>query len=190
MKRGPDDRVDPGRRGFLKGKFLTREGREDVRRQSGLLGPLPPALPLRLVSQNPCEDCDHPCVHACEPAVICLHPPGHAFRGIPYLSFESGPCTFCNACVEACPLEHSQADVERSVRLGIASLDQGACMAWNGITCLSCQTACNYQAVTMDLRSRPRIETEACTGCGACVGICPSKAIRVPAPTFGEAAQA
>ncbi len=182
MKRGSGDRVDPGRRGFLRGKFLTREGREDVRRQDWLLGPLPPALPFRLVEQNPCEDCDFPCLHACEPAIIHLHPPGHRFRGMPFLSFESGACTFCNACVEVCPLERGQPEAEGPARLGTATLDRATCMAWNGVICLSCQSACDYRAVTMDRRSRPHIETEACTGCGACMGICPAKAIQIPAP--------
>ena len=180
MKRGPRDEVDPGRRGFLRGKFLTREGREDVRRQVQLLGPLPPALSPGLVQRNPCEDCDCPCLHACEPAIIHLHPPGHRFRGIPFLSFESGTCTFCNACVEACPLEHNQP--EGPTRLGTALLDRQSCMAWNGVICLSCQSACDYRAVTMDPRGRPLIQTEACTGCGACVRVCPAKAIRIPAP--------
>ncbi len=187
MKRKPGDRIDPGRRGFLRGKFLSRKGREEVRRQGRLLGPLPPALPSRLVAQNPCEDCDHPCVHACEPAVIYLHPPGHSFRGMPFLSFASGPCTFCNACVDACPLDHHATGVEGIARLGIATLNQGTCMAWNGTICLSCQTACSYQAVSMDARSRPQIQADACTGCGACVGICPAKAIGIPAPMVDAA---
>lgn len=190
MKRVFGDRIDPGRRGFLRGTFLTREGRDDLRRQTRLLGPLPPALPSRFMAQNPCEDCDHPCVHACEPSIICLHPPGHRFRGMPFLSFESGACTFCNACVDACPIEHSQSEAERAAGLGIAVLDQGTCMAWNGTICLSCQTACSYRAVSMDPLSRPHIETELCTGCGACVGICPARAIRIPAPVVEVAVQA
>ncbi len=179
-KQKAGDTVDPGRRGFLRGKFFTREGRNEVRQQGRLLGPLPPALPAQLVAQNPCEDCDQPCVHACEPAIIYLHPPGHRFRGMPYLSFQSGSCTFCRGCVDVCPLEH---DDQVPARLGTARLDREKCMAWNGVICLSCQTACGFQAVSMDPRSRPAIKTEACTGCGACVGVCPSSAIAVPAAT-------
>ncbi len=187
MKRGPTDRVDPGRRGFLRGQFLSRKGREDVRRQGRLLGPLPPALPVRLVPQQPCKECDNPCVQACEPGIICLHPPGHAFSGMPFLSFESGACTFCHACVDVCPLVHSQAASEEPLRLGIAALERSICMAWNGVICMSCQTACGYRAISMDPRRRPHIDANQCTGCGACLGICPAKAIRVPAPDIPAA---
>ena len=120
-------------------------------------------------------------MHACDPAIVYLHSPAHRFRGIPYLDFQSGACTFCGACVEACPVERED---EVPASLGTVLLDRNQCIAWNGVICLSCQTACTYRSVTMDLRGRPAITTEACTGCGACVGVCPSQALQVPAPVF------
>jgi len=65
---------------------------------------------------------------------------------------------------------------------GVAVLDRGACMAWNGVICISCRAACDEQAITVDRQQRPTIVEEACTGCGICVDLCPSQAIR--ATTF------
>jgi ferredoxin len=63
---------------------------------------------------------------------------------------------------------------------GVAVLDREACIAWNGVICISCRTACQEQAIRVDRRGRPTIVAGACTGCGACVDPCPSRAIRLP----------
>lgn len=61
---------------------------------------------------------------------------------------------------------------------GLAVVDRGACIAWNGVICISCRTACDEQAITVDRQQRPAIVEAACTGCGVCIDLCPSQAIR------------
>jgi ferredoxin-type protein NapF len=60
---------------------------------------------------------------------------------------------------------------------GPAELDRAACMAWNGVVCMSCRFACDDLAIFMDGRGRPHVEKDRCIGCGSCVGVCPSQAI-------------
>ena len=63
---------------------------------------------------------------------------------------------------------------------GLALLARSACVAWNGVVCMSCVFSCDDRAIRMDERGRPAIVDEACTGCAACVDVCPTRAITVP----------
>jgi len=173
--------VDSARRSFLRGRFLTREGRDEARGLVRTLGPRPPALPAALQWENPCEYCHHPCLAACDPGVIRLHPEDHVLRGLPYLSFEQGGCTFCRACVEVCPLKPEEDADATAGAIGLARLQQDACMAWNGVICMSCEFACTHRAIRMRSQRQPVIDDERCTGCGFCVSVCPSDAISVQA---------
>lgn len=43
-------------------------------------------------------------------------------------------------------------------------------------TCKACQSACSHQAITFS-ESQPIVQPSKCTGCGACVPVCPSAAV-------------
>ncbi len=165
------------RRQFLKGGFLTRAGREHVDRLGKALGPAPPWHKAKL-KQDYCLACDHPCVEACEMDVIRLHHDEHYLRGMPYLSFEQGGCTFCRACVDACPMDLGES-ADAAVGIGDAKLNTSACLAWNGVICLSCKFICNARAIRFDRVNRPAIDVDICTGCGMCVTVCPENAIAI-----------
>jgi len=62
---------------------------------------------------------------------------------------------------------------------GLAVVDRSACIAWNGVICISCRMVCDEQAITVDRQQRPAIVEAACTGCGVCIDLCPSQAIRI-----------
>ena len=170
-------KVDTGRRAFLRGALLTRAGRAaEVMRQQPL-GPPPPwhrGLPL----QDACQGCAHPCVDACEPSIIRLHPADHSLAGTPYLDFSATGCTFCKACAEACPLDIETATADTPA-IGKARLNRDSCIAWNDVICMSCHGRCDYQAITTVHQRRASIDSDRCNGCGMCVAACPVSALRV-----------
>ena len=69
--------------------------------------------------------------------------------------------------------------------MGMAVIDLGLCLGWNGDVCLSCSKACPLGSFIFDFSpgdwgNQPMIN-EQCKGCGLCVKHCPvgTSAIRV-----------
>lgn len=94
----------------------------------------------------------------------------------------NGECTFCGVCAEVC-----DADVFDRARIQpwfvIAEISAQTCLAEKGVHCEACRDICDVRAIQMTHRvggpPRPSINDETCTGCGACVGVCPVSAISV-----------
>jgi ferredoxin-type protein NapF len=170
-------KVDSSRRAFLRGALLTREGRAAEAARQQPLGPTPP-WHQGLALDETCPDCAHPCVTACEPVIIRMHPADHELAGTPYLDFGISGCTFCKACVMACPME---IEVIESVkpRIGKARLNRDTCIAWDDVICMSCFGRCDYQAITTVHQRRAQIDNERCNGCGMCVAVCPVGALSI-----------
>ncbi len=170
--------VDNARRGFLSGAFLTAQGREDIDRQARPAGVEPPWI-AGLASVDACQDCDGFCVAACDAGIVVRHETGHACEGVPWLDFTAGACTWCGACAEACPIEAVVYREKERPHLGRAVLDVDQCFAWKSVVCVSCRFACSDKAIVVDALNRPSIRDAACTGCGACVTVCPQEAIAI-----------
>jgi ferredoxin-type protein NapF len=117
-------------------------------------------------------------VTACEPDIIRMHPADHELAGTAYLDFGNSGCTFCRACVTACPME---IEVNESVNppIGKARLNRDTCIAWADVICMSCQERCDYHAISTEYQRRAQVDNDRCTGCGMCVAVCPVGALNI-----------
>ena len=156
--------LDHGRRAFL------RIGARPGARRAVIRPPWTSAESL--------ERCTHcgDCVAACPEGI--LVPDG---KGVPTVDFSIGGCTFCGACADVCTAAVFQRDVAPPWLVSVAISDR--CLPRRGIVCESCRDACGDGAIRF-VRAPgrapvPEIALECCTGCGACISVCPESAISV-----------
>lgn len=158
--------------GFSRRGFLTG-------RQAPGFRPLPPGVDL--ASLAACSGCGD-CVSACPQDILLVS------EGRVAIDFSLGECTFCSACSDACPepvfaaiapTAAGQA-AARPVMQHVAAISD-ACLARQGVTCMSCRDACPENAIRFAPRAGgpflPVLDAGLCNGCGACIAPCPGDAI-------------
>lgn len=105
--------------------------------------------------------------------------------GRPVFDPRLGECTFCGDCTSACePRALDRAVHPEPWSLHAVAAD--ACLPRHGVVCSSCRDACPERAIAFPMTSRvptPSIDTERCTGCGACVAVCPVAALSLQPQT-------
>lgn len=118
------------------------------------------------------------CIKACAEGILVEG------RGrFPVVEFVRGECTFCEACVADCKPQALRFESEDElgepwqldIRLG------HTCVIQKGVVC----QVCGEQCMENVFRFRPQLggmvqielETEKCTGCGACIAPCPVNAL-------------
>ncbi len=157
------------RRAFLRGRATP--GYNGQEREARFY--LPWATSHSILSA--CERCGE-CADAC-PEQIIIRGDG----GFPTVSFAEGECTFCGDCATVC-------------KAGVFTPDQAFpwflkaeigdhCFTQKGIECRSCQDHCDARAIRFHYArgaiAEPVISQDICTGCGACVAVCPADCITV-----------
>lgn len=128
---------------------------------------LPPAAFL-----DTCTRCSA-CIAACPQQVL-----GTGDGGFPQFDPAAGECTFCGRCAEAClPRALDPSAVTRPWQQPAVIADR--CFQNHGIVCASCLDACPKAAIgrTPGRTAMPIVDPERCSGCGACVAVCPAGAI-------------
>ncbi len=131
-----------------------------------------------------CTGCGR-CVEHCPTGIV------HLADGLPAVDFSAGECTFCGACSAHCPepvfSEGPAARFDHVV--AIAS----SCLPFQRVDCQACRDACPEDAIRFrPVRGGPfvpEVSAAACTGCGACIAVCPVGAVAT-APRAMEAAHA
>lgn len=123
---------------------------------------------------NTCTACGA-CRLACETNIIKLDK-----RNQPCVDFNEGECTFCKNCVEAC---ENEALFYTDTPWSTATTVNSSCLAHNHVHCQSCSDHCEQQAIHFAISthgiSKPKINSQSCNGCGACISICPQQSIEI-----------
>jgi ferredoxin-type protein NapF len=163
------------RRQFLRG---------DVRgRRAGIRPPW--ALPESAFTER-CTRCDD-CIAAC-PASLIIRGSG----GYPEVDFGRAGCDFCGKCLAACKAGAFEAEPAGSlVAWSHRAVVAARCLSAQGVVCRACGDHCEARAIRFRLapagRSFAQVDLGRCTGCGACVGVCPVQAVTMQVPLPAEA---
>jgi ferredoxin-type protein NapF len=134
------------------------------------------------------------CVKSCPTGIIRQHTdPGDLLSWMtPEVIFENGYCLeTCNNCSRVCPtgsITLFSPEAKKNIKMGYAEVNYEGCLLAKNSECDRCLNSCKYDAISIEpltgsLNSEPVIDTGACTGCGACVVICPTRVITVLAGT-------
>ena len=153
------------RRNFLRGNFKSAPP------------PLrPPWALAETLFLRACTRCAK-CVDACPEKILVVR------SGFPEVDFGLGGCTFCGKCAAACAdgaLQDSELQLwPWPVKAQVAN----TCLPMRDVECRICEERCEAKAIRFSPRlggpSTPEVDSNACTGCGACVAPCPAKAISI-----------
>jgi len=156
--------VDASRRGFLRGRPHPRA---ETR---------PPWALHENAFIDCCTRCGD-CLSACPQKILVAGDGGY-----PTVDFSHRECTFCGDCAAACrPLALTRG--EGLPAWPYKARINASCLAQRGVECRVCGDFCDVRAIHFAPRigsaPLPAIDTDACTGCGACVAPCPTAAILI-----------
>jgi len=149
----------------------------------------PPGAPDEATMTTLCVRCGS-CVRVCPSGIIRpdLAPPDFTRLLLPTLSFAEGHCLDdCSRCGEACPtgaIAHLPVAAKNERPIGLARIDQKACLLSHEVECGVCVTMCKRNAIVEEFSKETysvavRVLEDQCNGCGACVAVCPPRAIHV-----------
>jgi ferredoxin-type protein NapF len=152
------------RRQFLRGDLGAK--RTPIRPPWGL------AEAAFIATCNRCGDC----VPACPEHVIAI-----GSGAYPQLDFSHATCSFCAECVGVCPTGALRRHTDTQLPWANKAELTPGCLTLAGIVCRSCGEHCDVGAIHFQLPRNgvayPRIDAAVCTGCGACIGVCPAQAL-------------
>jgi len=136
--------------------------------------------------QSKCPECESKaCAASCDEKIIVI-----GAEGSPILNFAKSGCTFCEECATACETDVLSLEKrESSERINAEfRISTEGCVAHHGVVCFSCREPCIDDAILFNGMFNPVIDMDRCTGCGFCLGRCPTQAISYRAVAIEESA--
>ena len=144
----------------------------------------PWALP-ELEFQEVCTRCNA-CIEVC--------PTGLLIKGAgtyPEADFTPGRatdgCTFCGDCLTVCK-DMALRQIPDQAPWAIRVVFESNCLAEQNVVCRTCGEFCDVGAIRFPPMlggvAKPHLDESACTGCGACLADCPTRAIRITPSNF------
>lgn len=135
----------------------------------------PPWSLTEMEFRSTCNSCGA-CLEICPTQII------EFGRGrMPIINFRKGECIFCGDCAEACQINALHQTSNQLPWHLTAVIDDSNCLAFQKVECRSCQDPCEIHAIRFlalaGSPSKPYLDAEQCTGCGACYTVCPVNAI-------------
>ncbi|PVV10173.1 MAG: ferredoxin-type protein NapF [gamma proteobacterium symbiont of Ctena orbiculata] len=133
-----------------------------------------------------CNRCGE-CIRVCPTRII-----KNGSGGYPAIDFNRDHCTFCGDCVKRCePKALAFAEDPATPPWSLGVEIDASCLSLNGVVCRSCGDICEERAIRFQLqtggRSQPQLDLSLCSGCGACVAVCPTHSITI-LPTVNDSA--
>ena len=150
--------------------------------------PAPPLRPPGALDEPEflgiCVRCGN-CMRACPTGIIEPDLGRHGLASLltPVLHFRNGYCSEdCTACTRVCPsgaLSRLSVREKPHMRLGLPEVDMSLCLLAEDRECAECRRWCPYEAIRyvfseVEYSLIPQIDSEKCTGCGACEVACPT----------------
>lgn len=145
---------------------------------SGRSRPIRPPWSLpEMAFRSTCNSCGN-CLEKCPTRII------EFGRGrIPVIDFNHGECVFCGECTRSCETGALHQSLDQAPWHITAVIDNKKCLAYQNVECRSCQDPCENRAIRFLALagniSKPDLDAEQCSGCGACFSVCPANAISI-----------
>ena len=130
------------------------------------------------------------CIRSCPTKILHHHIDSSRLISLmtPEVRFINGYCLEdCNLCSKVCPsgsISLFSPGDKKKIIMGKAEIEFDKCWLSNNRECNRCEVSCRYDAIAIGLgeegsEALPLIDQKLCTGCGACVVICPPGAIKL-----------
>ncbi len=153
--------------------LLAGESSAQRRQNAGRTTPLPPPWASAAEAfRRLCDGCGA-CAQACGSGIISMDE-----DGFPAVDFKQGSCTFCGDCARSCQTGALQFDSRQKPWTVTAQIGSG-CLLSSRVLCRTCGDCCEHGAIRFPLSegSLPAVSADLCSGCGACVSVCPVEAV-------------
>ncbi len=132
-----------------------------------------------------CTRCGN-CARACPSQIITYNMKSREWTNLftPTLQFDHDYCREdCVACSQVCPsgaLQPLSVSDKTHAKFGVAQVNMDLCLLRDDRECSACQRWCPFDAVHYVFSKEhytlnPVIDTDKCTGCGACQTYCPTQ---------------